>query len=68
MSKGGDYIKKGLIAGGEYIGNGIVKGGKYFSTKIKKPKPINIKPETMAKVKMAKVGSNAVLTYTKGQI
>lgn len=68
LSKGGDFIKKGLITGGEFIGNGIAKGGSYISTKIKKPKQINVKPETMAKVKMAKIGTNAALTYTKGQV
>ena len=53
-----------MIKGAKFAAIGIKKGGKYVRSKISKnEKETEISEGTMAKIKMAKVGTDAVFTF-----
>src|SRR5438309_1065026 len=68
LSKGGDVIKEGLIVGAKLLQKGIVSAGEYIQTKVTKPEPTVVSPETVVKVKMANVASKGILVYTEAQV
>jgi len=69
ISKGGDFLKNGMVKLAEKMSVKIKSGGDYVKTKwIKKKEVKEVNPSTMVKIKTAKIATSAALTFTKVQV
>ncbi len=69
LYKGGSLSKKGKISGAKFVAKGVEKGGCYIKSKIKTNKTATkISNGTMAKIKMAKVTTNAVFNFASTSV
>jgi mevalonate pyrophosphate decarboxylase len=69
LIKGGEFLSKGIKKISGSICKSLEKGGNLMISKMKKSEQQKkVKPETLAKIQMAKTVSGSVVTFTREEV